>query len=142
MPQSLARVYVHIVFGTKERRPLLVDRALRGRLHRRLASLCGHLGSPALEIGGVSDHVHILCALGRRMALADLVKELKRRSALWLRSDGAIDEFGWQVGYGAFSVGPRQVPRVARYIRDQERHHRELSFDEELERLAARSTSE
>ncbi len=85
MPQSLSAVHVHIVFSTKGRRPFLRDRDKRIELHKYLGGISKHLDCPALAIGGVADHVHLLVRLGRSMSQAELVKELKRASNLWLK---------------------------------------------------------
>src|SRR5882762_8789978 len=110
MPQSLAQVYVHIVFSTKERRPFLHDQPIRDELHKYLGGTCNNLDCPVLRVGGVADHVHVLCRLGRTIAVADLVKELKRDSSQWLKTRSPeLADFYWQSGYGAFSVSPAHV---------------------------------
>src|SRR5437764_13052824 len=110
MSQSLAQIYVHIVFSTKDRRPFLADRPIRDEMHRVLGGICNDLGSPVLIVGGVADHVHILCHLGKTSSPADLIKELKRQSSLWVKTKGpTFADFHWQSGYGAFSVSPSHV---------------------------------
>ena len=106
MPQSLAKILLHVVFSTKERRPYLRDRDLRGELHRYLGGILGGLDCQPLLIGGVEDHVHILCVLARTCTPAEMIKELKRSSSIWIKNRGAdLDEFAWQNGYGIFSIG-------------------------------------
>src|SRR5262245_34662987 len=85
MSQSLAQIYVHIVFSTKHREPFLRDKALRDELHTYLAGTCRNLDSPALKVGGVEDHVHILCRLSKTLSVSDLIRELKRESSKWLK---------------------------------------------------------
>lgn len=87
MPQSLVQIYLHLVFSTKGRATFLKDEELRDRTHRYLAGSCKNLNSPALAIGGVEDHVHILCRLGKSIQVADLVRELKRESSRWIRAE-------------------------------------------------------
>jgi REP element-mobilizing transposase RayT len=84
MPQSLAQVYLHIVFSTKNREPLLTDLVLQREMHAYLGGTCKNLDCPPLQIGGVEDHVHILCRMGRQISIADLVRELKRGSSKWI----------------------------------------------------------
>jgi REP element-mobilizing transposase RayT len=92
-----------------------------------------------LQVGGTSDHVHVLCRLGRSISVADLVRELKRDSSKWLATKTEpVGEFQWQSGYGAFSVSPAHVEALTGYIRDQEAHHRAESFQDELRRLLAK----
>ena len=139
MAQSLARVYLHIVFSTKNREPFLVQDQVRQGVHAHLASLCGANRSPAIQIGGVADHVHVFCALGRTVAIADLVKEIKRGSTKRLKAQSSeLADFAWQDGYGAFSISPSHVPELERYIRNQEKHHRTESFEDEYRRLLAK----
>jgi len=136
MPQSLAQIYVHLVFSTKERRPLLQEIALREEMHSMLGGTCNKLDCPVLRVGGVADHAHILCRLGRMTAIVDLVKELKRESSLWIkRRSGEQRDFHWQTGYGAFSISPAHVEQLTRYIENQEQHHQTVSFQDELRGL-------
>src|SRR5688572_15571502 len=107
MPQSLAQIYLHIVFSTKERQTFLHDSFIRDEAHKYLGGTCKKLECPILCVGGVADHVHLLCRLGRTISVADLVKELKRDSSQWLKTKSAdLANFYWQNGYGAFSVSP------------------------------------
>ena len=133
MPQSLSAVYIHLVFSTKDRRPLLRDAQVRDELHRYLAEVSRRLDGPALAVGGVEDHVHILARFGRTMTQAEWVKELKRVSSQWLKTkvDG-WSECGWQNGYACFSVSQSNVARVTDYIARQEEHHRKRTFQDEL----------
>ena len=136
MSQSLAQIYLHIVFSTKQRRPFLQNESLRTETHRYLAGVCRNLDSPALIIGGVEDHVHILCRLSRTHAVSKLIRELKRDSSRWIKSKGTeVREFQWQEGYGAFSVSPSHVEPLKRYIANQSNHHRRESFQEGLRRI-------
>jgi putative transposase len=86
MPQSLANVLVHLVFSTKERRALLQNSDLRTEMHRYLAGITANLDCPAVIVGGVAEHVHVLVSQSRTIALADWVKELKRASSLWAKA--------------------------------------------------------
>jgi putative transposase len=136
MPQSLAKIYVHLVFSTKHRQPFLTDKQIRNDCHAYLAGTCKQRGSVSLLVGGVEDHVHILCTLSREEAVAVLVRELKRESSKWLKEkSAALRDFYWQAGYGVFSVSPAHVEALKRYIADQEAHHRRESFQEEYRRL-------
>src|SRR5262245_15908422 len=104
MPQSLAQIYLHVVFSTKHRTPFLQDKSLREELHTYLGGICRDLESPAVSVGGVEDHVHILCRLSRTRTVADLVRELKRLSSKWVKQKRPdLADFHWQDGYGAFS---------------------------------------
>ena len=139
MAQSLAKILLHLVFSTKERRPFLKDQVLREELHRYLGGILTNLECQPLIIGGVEDHVHLLFAHPRTATVADVVKELKRGSTVWLKTKAPVlSDFAWQSGYGVFSIGQSQVEDVRGYIAGQEEHHRKISFQEEFRRLLQR----
>ncbi len=133
MSQSLSSVILHIVFSTKGRFPFLSDEDERRQVHAFLGGIAKRLHCPPILIGGVSDHVHILVQLGRSISKADLVKELKRGSSLWIQERFPhIAKFAWQAGYGAFSVSPSNVEAVRTYIANQPEHHARVSFQDEF----------
>jgi REP element-mobilizing transposase RayT len=131
MPQSLAKIYIHTVFSTKNREPFLTDAALRREIHAYLAAITAELKCHAIRVGGVADHVHLLITLSRTITVADLVKELKRISNAWARQKVSAD-FYWQAGYGAFSVSQSQLESVAQYIDNQEIHHSKQTFQDKF----------
>ncbi len=136
MSQSLAQIYLHIVFSTKNRKAFLQNRALRAELRSYLGGVCRNLDSPPLIVGGVADHVHVLCRLSRTHTIAEFIREMKRESSKWIKTkDAALGEFHWQDGYGAFSVSPSHVEALRKYIANQEEHHRTESFQDEFRRL-------
>ena len=113
--------------------------ARRGALHSYLGSVSKNLECPPILVGGVEDHVHLLCRFGRTIAQAEWVKELKRVSNLWLQEQGPdYADFHWQNGYADFSVSQSNLEEVKRYIAGQEAHHRKLSFQDELRALLRR----
>ena len=131
MPQSLVKNYVHIVFSTKNRQPF-IDQSIKEELHAYLGGTCKELGCPVLAVGGVEDHVHILCMLSRNMALSELVGKVKANSSKWIKTKGEqYANFYWQNGYGAFSVNPTETEVVIKYIQNQEEHHKKRTFKEE-----------
>jgi len=131
MPQSLAKIYVHLIWSTKHRKPL-IDKNIKDNLHAYMSGICNKLECPALQIGGIEDHVHIVCKLSRKIALMKLVEEVKSHSSKWMKTKGdQYQNFYWQNGYGAFSVNPKQIEVVIRYIKNQEEHHKKRPFQEE-----------
>jgi putative transposase len=129
MAQSLAQIYLHVVFSTKHRAPFLRDRTLRERIHAYLAGTCRNLHSPSLIAGGVEDHVHLLIRLAKDVTVSTLVRELKRESSKWIKSLApGLSTFYWQQGYGAFSISPSHVELLKNYIARQEDHHRDETF--------------
>ena len=136
MPQSLAQIYLHVVFSTKQRRPFSKDQSLRDEAHCYLGGICNRIDCPVLRVGGVADHVHVLCRLGRSISIAELIRELKRESSQWLKTKEArLADFFWQNGYGAFSVSPSHIEDLRKYIENQEDHHRVETFQDEFRRL-------
>ncbi|MBW6537721.1 MAG: IS200/IS605 family transposase [Mariniphaga sp.] len=133
MGQSLSQMYIHLVFGTKKRVPLLVP-SIEKRVHAYLAGTLKKYESPALIINSVPDHVHILFRLSKNYALAKIVEETKKESSKWIKTieDGS-KLFKWQIGYGAFSVSSSKVDVVKRYIANQKEHHGIHTFREEVE---------
>lgn len=136
MPQSLAQIYIHLVFSTKERIPL-IPAETGPRLHAYLAGAGQAIQCPVLMAGGIADHVHLLFRLSKNLALSNAVRELKVESSKWMKEQG-VPSFAWQAGYGAFSIGASQVEAVTDYIRHQERHHRQRTFQEEFRELLRR----
>ena len=135
MSQSLSKLHVHLVFSTKHREPLLLS-PLRERMHAYLATVLINHDSPAVKVGGTSDHVHCLLRLSKNCSLAKIVEEMKTSSSKWVKTQGgALKNFHWQSGYGAFSVGPADLGAVAEYIAQQEAHHRAVSFQEEYREM-------
>jgi REP element-mobilizing transposase RayT len=136
MPQSLSIVYIHLVFSTKERHPFLRDVDMRRELHATLGGISKRIDCPPIFVGGVEDHVHLLCRFGRTITQADWVKELKRASNGWVKDQGrSYAHFAWQAGYGAFSVSQSNLEEVKEYIANQEEHHRHMSFQDEVRAL-------
>ncbi len=132
MSQSLSKVLVHFVFSTKDRFSFLLNPELRKRAHAYIARVFNELDSPAIEVGGTEDHVHILCLLSRNHAIKEIINKAKANSSGWIRTEGGIlSKFSWQSGYGAFSVHPSQAEQVRTYIQRQVEHHRRFTFQEE-----------
>jgi REP element-mobilizing transposase RayT len=136
MPQSLSNVLVHTIFSTKDRRPFFQDIALRTELHRYLTAILTNLNCPPIIVGGAEDHVHLFNGLSRTLTQADMVKEIKRSSSIWLKNkNSTLHDFAWQAGYGIFSVSFSQTETVQAYIAGQDEHHRKVSFQDELRHM-------
>ncbi len=133
MGQSLSQMYIHLVFGTKNRFEFL-NPAIEKRVHAYLAGILQQYESPALIINSVPDHVHILFRLSKNYALAKIVEEVKKESSKWIKTiEGGTKHFKWQIGYGAFSVSSSKVEVVKHYIKNQKEHHGFHTFQEEIE---------
>lgn len=131
MSQSLVKNYMHIIFSTKYREPL-IHKPVEAELHAYLGGVCKSLECHPIKVGGYVDHIHILCMLSKKIALMKLLEEVKSHSSKWVKTKGDdYKNFYWQDGYGAFSVNPSQVDVVINYISNQEEHHKKKTFQDE-----------
>jgi REP-associated tyrosine transposase len=124
MRRSLSEVFVHLVWATWDRMPLLTE-SMRPHVYRSIQSECERMRTELIALGGVDDHVHLLVRLPTSVAMAVLVKQVKGASS-HLMNHGIERPLGfrWQGSYSAFSVSKRLVPQVRNYILRQEEHHR------------------
>ena len=132
MPQSLAKIYIHAIFSTKNREAVLADE-WRDELFQVLGGAANNLECQSMIVGGVADHVHLLFQLGRTITIADAVGKIKSTSSAWVNQTRKLAKsFNWQGGYAAFSVSQSNVEAVREYIRRQPEHHSKQSFQDEL----------
>jgi putative transposase len=131
MGQSLVKNYIHIIFSTKYRQPLITPK-IEAELHTYLGGICNRLECQVIKVGGYTDHIHILCLLSKKIALAKLLEGLKSHSSKWAKTNGdEFKNFYWQDGYGAFSVKATDVDIVVKYIENQHEHHKKKTFQDE-----------
>lgn len=131
MSQSLSLVIVHLVFGTKDGASCIKP-TMRSHLHDYLATVVLAADCECYRVGGATDHVHLAVRLSRSVTIDGLVKELKRSSSLWVKTQyPTLPKFSWQRGYGCFSLSVENLSAVNEYIDGQEAHHRTHSFQEE-----------
>jgi putative transposase len=131
MGQTLIKNYIHIVFGTKNQQNFINDE-IEDDLFAYLGGICNSLDCIPIKVGGYRNHVHILCSLSKKIALAKLLEIVKANSSKWIKTKGEpFQDFYWQNGYGSFSVNPSQLQRVVDYIANQKQHHEKRSFKEE-----------
>ena len=130
MPATHLSLYYHIIFSTKGRRSCIREIWER-RFYEYLGGIIHGLQGVPIQIGGTSDHIHILVRLIATHSLSDVLRKIKSNSSKWIHS--CIDErfCGWQEGYGAFTVSRRDIEEVRKYIRGQKEHHRKTLFKEE-----------
>ena len=138
MSHTFTQLTYHAVFGTKGRVPHIGD-GLREKLYPYLGAFINNNQGFARQIGGMADHMHILFDLHQTVAVADFLRGMKSASSGWVHDAfPELREFGWQGGYGAFTVSASQIPRVKRYILNQEEHHKTQTFEEEFIALLKR----
>jgi len=131
MSHTHTNLLTHVIFSTKDREPLITA-ALHDDLLAYLGGILREMGGALRVANARPDHVHLLCSLPPTVATSDALRVLKTNSSRWLHRSQGFPGFDWQTGYGAFSVSHSLVPTVVRYIREQEKHHRRVTFQEEF----------
>ena len=132
MPQSFASIYIHLVFSTKNRAPVLTD-AVREQLHKYFTAALNSIGCTLIAVNSVEDHVHILFSLSRTVTVGKATEHVKKTSSKWIKTKGAaFANFSWQRGYGAFAVSVSNTGAVCEYIAKQREHHKRISFENEF----------
>jgi REP element-mobilizing transposase RayT len=132
MSHSYSNLLSHVVFSTKDRKPL-IDAEMKPRLLGYIDGIVDESGGKVLSLNTMPDHLHMLWQLPPTLALADSMRVVKTNSSRWVHETwGSKKPFAWQSGYGAFSVSRSNVPAVATYIEEQESHHHKRTFQEEF----------
>lgn len=132
MSHTYTNLLFHLAMSTKHR-TACIDGELKSRLYPYLGGITGELHGKALGVNGTADHVHLLVSLPPTLAVSDALRVLKTNSSRWVHETWPSRiQFGWQVGYGAFSVSQSAIAAVLRYIANQEEHHRTMTFQEEF----------
>jgi REP element-mobilizing transposase RayT len=132
MPHTYTDLLIHYIFSTKERAPV-IDADMREKLLPYLGGIIKELRASPLAINAVADHIHILIRMPSDVAPADMMRVVKANSSRWVHEQWpARESFGWQIGYGAFSVSESNADQVKEYIARQEEHHRRMTFQEEF----------
>ena len=136
MPQSLSKIYIHLVFSTKGRTETIPKTHL-AEVHAYVAEIFNNHGCPAIQVGGTANHIHILFLLGKQANLSEIVRTVKSSTTRWIneKNNNPFHKFFWQEGYGAFSVSNSHVDAVVAYIKGQEEHHRKVSFQDEFRKI-------
>ena len=130
MSQSFTNLLYHIIFSTKERRPIItIDH--QPRLYEYIGGVVRGTGGICLGINGMEDHVHLLAKLRPDRALSDVLRELNATG--WMHDVfPRLSEFSWQRGYAAFTVSQSNLKQVQGYLARQKEHHRRVSFRDEF----------
>jgi REP element-mobilizing transposase RayT len=138
MSHTFSQLLYHIIFGTQHRENL-IDPELRQDLYPFIGGLVRSVRCTLLAVGGMQDHVHLLVRARPTVSLSDLLRVIKANSSRWVHERSAMPRrFGWQEGYGAFSVSGSAAADVCRYIQRQEEHHRRRTFEAEWVTLLKR----
>ena len=128
MPSAYSNLIYHLIFSTKHREPLITPQ-LQKELYPYIAGILQGQESHLLEIGGIHNHVHLLIRLDPVISVSEIVRLVKANSSKWANERSTRDgRFGWQRGYGAFTVSVSQLNAVRQYVINQEEHHRSRTF--------------
>lgn len=132
MAQSLSKNYIHLTFSTKYRKDSMKKEDLP-EIFSYISGILKNIECPPIIVGGITNHIHVLCVLNKNLPLSKMLEEIKRSSSKWIKTKGVLyQSFSWQDGYGAFSVSQSKVDIVTKYIQGQEEHHKKMTFEEEL----------
>ena len=137
MSHSLSSLLTHVIFSTKDRRSSL-SVEIKPDICQYIGGIVREIGGKALIVNGTRDHMHVLLQLPPVISIADTMRLIKTNSSRWARYKWPATKFSWQTGYGAFSVSRSNVAQVVRYIKNQEEHHKRISFQEEFLALLQR----
>jgi len=134
MSHSFTKIWIHGIFGTKNRMSLIKSEFEVSLYNYIKNEMDNELGCKVKEINGTENHIHILFSLNPSISIKDIFKTIKGGSSYWVNNQNFIEQkFSWQIGYGAFSVSESKLDDVAKYIRNQKEHHKTNSFLEEYE---------
>ena len=135
MANTYTQIHIQAVFAVQNRISL-IEANWKDELYKYITGIVQKHDHKVLQINGMPDHVHLLMGFRPTQALSDLMQMVKEDSSKWINTNRFVNgKFSWQSGYGAFSYSKDQVPRVIKYIQDQEVHHGKKSFLEEYEEL-------
>lgn len=133
MLHSHIRIYIHLVWATKNRKRVFYDE-IRKKTTVHLLEKAKSESTPFISLNIQPEHIHGLINLPSDKCLADFMKKIKGESSFWINQSNFIPKkFNWSRGYGGFSVSASQLEIVKRYIQNQDKHHRKKSFDKEYE---------
>ena len=135
MPKTYSSIWIHLIWTTQDRRPLIA-KGLNVELCTFIRKNTIEKGMIVDMINGIEDHMHAMVRLKPVQSISEVMKQIKGASARWINSKKLLDmKFQWQQGYGALSVSPNDIDKVRKYIKNQEYHHRSWKLEDELKRF-------
>ena len=128
MANTYTQIHIQVVFAVQNRESLIKE-LWKDDLYKYITGIIQNNNHKVLQINGVADHIHILFGMRPTQSLSDLMKQVKQDSSKWINKQGLVNgKFSWQSGFGAFSYSKSEVPKIIRYIKNQEEHHRKITF--------------
>ncbi len=135
MSHSYYRVWIHAVWATKNRKPVIFP-DIEPKVYSFLKNQLQDLKCPVYIINGMPEHIHCLFLQNPNKTIAEVMKQIKGSSSHYINENKFLHErFSWQVGYGIFSVSDMGIDNVYRYIANQKRHHQKYRYIDEYEEL-------
>ena len=133
MPHSFNKIWIHAIWATKDRAPLLAP-SVELKVHNFMRQQFKEAGCPVRIINGMPDHIHALFLLNPQKSIAEIIKQVKGSSSHEINQHNLTDEkFAWQTGYAAYSVSESVIEKVYEYINNQKEHHAKRSFEQEYD---------
>ncbi len=133
MSHSYNKIWIHAIWATKERKPL-IQHNIEQRVYQYITEQLREQGCLVRIINGMPDHIHCLFLLNSKKSIAEVIKQIKGSSSHFINQDNLIiDKFSWQTGYAAYSVSESVVEKVFQYIKSQKQHHQKKSFQREYD---------
>jgi putative transposase len=130
---SYLKIWIHLVWSTKNRKPLL-SKEIRKQLFPHIKKNAQQKGICIDFINGYTDHIHVLISLNKEQSIGNVVQLIKGESSYWINQQRLTTErFGWQDQYFAVSVSESGINNVREYIKNQEEHHKKKTFQQEYE---------
>jgi putative transposase len=134
MPHSYNKIWIHAIWATKERAPLIKNTSVEQKVYKYISEQLKEQGCPVRIINGMPDHIHCLFLLSPQKSIAEVIKQIKGSSSHFVNQNNLISEkFAWQTGYAAYSVSESSVEKVFEYIKNQKSHHHKKTFQQEYD---------
>ena len=131
MANTYTQIYFHIVFAVKGRNNIILSK-WKVELYKYISGIISNKNQKLFTINGMPNHIHLLIGTKPNCNLSDLIRDIKSNSSKWINEKQFTNgKFEWQIGFGAFSIGQSQLPKIINYIKKQEEHHRTKTFKEE-----------
>jgi REP element-mobilizing transposase RayT len=133
MPHSFNKIWIHAIWATKERAPIIKS-TVENKIHQFISDQLRDQGCPIRIINGMPDHIHCLFLLSPTKSIAEIIKQVKGTSSHYVNQSNLINEkFAWQTGYAAYSVSESGVDKVFEYIKNQKKRHQKKTFEQEYQ---------
>ena len=133
MSHSINKIWIHAIWATKDRIPLIND-SIERNVYQFISEQFIVLGCQVRIINGMPDHIHCLFLLSSQKSIAEVMKQIKGSSSHYInQKDMIADKFSWQTGYAAYSISESGVEKVFQYIKNQKSHHQRKTFQQEYD---------